>query len=235
MKFCQNCGLENTDEATACKGCSTALAGSGKTTKRSMEPLKRQQEPAGAAGLLFDPTAWRARSKRPLRAAPGARRHYLVPAIGEPILLDPKGGPVVLGRDEECDIAIASAKVSRRHLEITFDDEDRASVRDLGTMNGTLVNERLLSEAFELKDGDELKIGDDSATYRLLEASDPESKLHSASSVKKMSATVSMKNVLGGDLALVPIADLLGQLARAKASGVLIIESEGASITFFEV
>ncbi len=233
MKFCQQCGLENTDEASLCTGCGTALAGSGKTTKRSMEPLKRHQEPPGAAGLLFDPASWRARSTRPLRAAPGARRHYLVPPIGDPIRLDPKGGPTVLGRDDECDIAISSAKVSRRHLEITF-DEDRAIVKDLGTMNGTLVNDRVLADPMELRDGDQVKFGDVTATYRLLEAGDPETKLHQVSSTQKTNATVSMKNVLGGDLAMVPIQDLLGQLARAKASGVLVVESADASITFFE-
>jgi hypothetical protein len=234
MKFCQNCGLENADEAATCTGCKNALGGSGPAKKRRPTSALGEQDPPGAAGLMVDPNQWRQRSKRPLRSAPGARRHLLVPPFGEPLVLEPKVGTLVLGRDEECDIVIASPKVSRRHVEISFRDES-PYVRDLGTMNGTLVNEKPVDGAQPLSDGDVLRFGDVMATYRVLEPGDSASNLRAAgAAAKRMNDTVPIKlGTLGGDLALLPMKELFAQLAKTKANGVLVVEGdEDGRVTF---
>ncbi|MGK3203190.1 protein kinase domain-containing protein [Amycolatopsis sp. MEPSY49] len=61
----------------------------------------------------------------------------------------------MIGRAPECDFRIAAdPKVSRRHCLI-----DGVTVHDLGSRNGTTVNGEVSSTA-ELRDGDELLIGD---------------------------------------------------------------------------
>lgn len=233
MKFCQNCGLENAEEAATCTGCSAALAGSTKSQKRRPTAPMGEQPRAEEAGLLFDPASWRAKSKRPLRSAPGTRRHFLVPPIGEPIALAAKDGALVLGRDDECDIVIGSPKVSRRHVEISF-KEGGFFVRDLGTMNGTRVNEHAVVESRPLADGDVLRFGDVMATYKVVEPGESSTKLRPTTSSKNANDTVPItRGTLGGNLALFAIEEVLAQLAKAKADGVLTIEGdEDGSVTF---
>jgi hypothetical protein len=58
--------------------------------------------------------------------------------------LDPQRGQTVVGRHPDCDIVIADASVSRRHCAIAFDDGG-FRIADLGSANGTLVNDVLVS------------------------------------------------------------------------------------------
>src|SRR5947208_254389 len=70
---------------------------------------------------------------------PASVRHYLLPPMGGPLLLAARAAPYVVGRDDACDLVIASANVSRRHCELVVQDA-RATVRDLDARNGTYVN-----------------------------------------------------------------------------------------------
>src|SRR2546426_1163782 len=67
-------------------------------------------------------------------------------------------GEFMFGRGPECDVRPNSDLVSRQHclLHIT---EDTASIRDLGSVNGTLVNGQLVTAARALDHGDTLQIG----------------------------------------------------------------------------
>lgn len=68
----------------------------------------------------------------------------------------PLSGPVMLvGRDEEADIRVDEALVSRNHARIER-REDRFVVLDLGSTNLTRVNGEVVSER-ELRHGDEVK------------------------------------------------------------------------------
>ncbi len=64
---------------------------------------------------------------------------------------------MLLGRHEECDVQLNSAKVSRRHCIIAAVD-DRLVIRDLGSTNGVRINGTRHDEG-ELHHGDELVIG----------------------------------------------------------------------------
>jgi len=65
--------------------------------------------------------------------------------------------PISVGRGEECKVRIPLAAVSRRHCELTIDD-DELVVKDLKSSNGTFVNgERVRSR--ELAPGDLLAVG----------------------------------------------------------------------------
>ncbi|MBX3251240.1 MAG: diguanylate cyclase [Myxococcales bacterium] len=65
--------------------------------------------------------------------------------------------PVVIGRSSRCEVQIDQESVSRNHARIAFDGRAYL-VRDLGSTNGTYVNDELV-ESFELRDGDQIKVG----------------------------------------------------------------------------
>lgn len=70
----------------------------------------------------------------------------------------PLSQPIVLiGRHQECDVQIASRKISRRHCCIA-QVADYFVVRDLGSTNGIRINGERLIEG-KLLAGDELVIG----------------------------------------------------------------------------
>ena len=64
---------------------------------------------------------------------------------------------VSLGRDPESDIFLDDITVSRRHAEVERDGA-RYSIRDVGSLNGTYVNRKLV-ESGELNEGDEVQVG----------------------------------------------------------------------------
>ena len=69
----------------------------------------------------------------------------------------------LLGRGEDCDLALHDAEVSRHHCTIRIRGGE-AVVSDLGSSNGTFVNgNRIVSQA-TVRTGDELKLG----TFRFL-------------------------------------------------------------------
>jgi hypothetical protein len=64
---------------------------------------------------------------------------------------------VVIGRSRDCDLRIADLNASRRHAELQKDG-DGYWIVDLGSMNGTLVNERRVDRE-RLDDGDRITLG----------------------------------------------------------------------------
>ena len=68
-------------------------------------------------------------------------------------------GRAVVGRSRECDVRVEDGNVSRRHFEISRDDESRWTVVDLGSTNGTEVNGRRVTRRTPLSDGDRIAIG----------------------------------------------------------------------------
>ena len=67
----------------------------------------------------------------------------------------PLTGVTVIGRNPECDISIPTDEVSRRHAELR-PSQDGVMVEDLGSANGTFVNDRRVTREL-LKHGDELR------------------------------------------------------------------------------
>jgi hypothetical protein len=66
--------------------------------------------------------------------------------------------PSVIGRDSGSDIQVSDANASRAHARVATDGLGTWSVEDLGSTNGTLLNDQLVDQAL-LRDGDLLTIG----------------------------------------------------------------------------
>ena len=79
------------------------------------------------------------------------------------LLLQP--GQNVLGRSEEATVRIDAPGVSRRHARIVV-TEDRATIEDLASKNGTFVGERPLDGPTPLHDGDRVRLGRQLLAFR---------------------------------------------------------------------
>lgn len=66
--------------------------------------------------------------------------------------------PLIIGRSPQCEIQVDQESVSRNHCRIRFTGTEFL-VRDLGSTNGTYVNDDLVQEEGRLRHGDQLKVG----------------------------------------------------------------------------
>lgn len=67
-------------------------------------------------------------------------------------------GDNVLGREGDDVVELHSPTVSRRHARVTL-SPDRATVEDLGSKNGTYVNEARVTSPVRVSDGDVVRVG----------------------------------------------------------------------------
>ena len=79
------------------------------------------------------------------------------PRKGENIELAPPG--ISIGREEDNDVQLLVAGVSRYHAKITFNGSDWR-IQDLGSTNGTKVNGKPIQSPVPLQENDAIAIGD---------------------------------------------------------------------------
>ena len=84
----------------------------------------------------------------------------LILAKGEPRgkVISADKDSLVIGRQDDCDLVISSAKVSRQHCRIDVTG-DTASLTDLGSANGTFLNGQKVTSAKPLSAGDKVVVG----------------------------------------------------------------------------
>ena len=85
------------------------------------------------------------------------------PQAGARVELPPPPARLLLGRGEDCDLVLLDADCSREHVELVR-DLDGCLARDLGSKNGSRINDRPLRER-RLRDRDELLIGQTVVVY----------------------------------------------------------------------
>lgn len=122
-------------------------------------------EPAGAdeAGdfesqktSLFDPSEEEETESPRLEVISG-------PAEGDDFEFD--GSRVVAGRSTDNDVVIPDEAMSREHFELVEEADGTFTIRDLDSVNGTIVNGRLIEEA-DLLPGDRIETGN--TTFELV-------------------------------------------------------------------
>ena len=65
----------------------------------------------------------------------------------------------LIGRAVDCNLQLECAYISRHHCELIVDDRRReVRVRDLGSQNGTFVNDAEVERECRLQDGDRLRV-----------------------------------------------------------------------------
>jgi len=76
-------------------------------------------------------------------------------------------GENVIGRDPDVSVTLNGAIISRRHACVIVKD-GLAQVEDLGSKNGTLVDNERLTARRALQDGDVITVGDYELTFKIV-------------------------------------------------------------------
>lgn len=79
------------------------------------------------------------------------------PTAGQTVYLESKD-KWSIGRSTECDLVFQEASVSRNHCNLVYLGEEKWSLQDLGSSNGTWVEGERVKE-HELKNGDKFQLG----------------------------------------------------------------------------
>lgn len=151
--YCTRCGQANPDDARFCLHCGTMLARAGgdrpgETT--SIISLSGEGEAEYGEESFADPAS--------LESLPVGTALLVVkrgPNAGSRFLLD--SDITTAGRHRDSDIFLDDVTVSRRHAEF-YRHGERFIVRDVGSLNGTYVNQERIEEA-ALNGGDEVQVG----------------------------------------------------------------------------
>ena len=73
---------------------------------------------------------------------------------------------ITLGRGKDCDVVIDDKSVSKHHLEISL-ESDGLYIKDLGSSNGTKLNDTSVTEKTALRTNDVLKLGYSTVTVEI--------------------------------------------------------------------
>jgi DNA-binding SARP family transcriptional activator len=86
-------------------------------------------------------------------------------AAGSPMLVGPSGqrivlgpAPVLIGRQQDCDLVLPDEQASRRHARVTADG-DGYVLEDVGSTNGTYLDGSRVAGPVRLTDGNRIEIG----------------------------------------------------------------------------
>lgn len=144
--FCNSCGHRNPPNASFCSSCGAVLDMPDERTVviAQVDPMQDLPGPSDNASIRLGD-------------------------IGEHAVLVIRSGDLTgsrftlskditqIGRHQDSDILLDDITVSRRHAEIVRTSKSLI-VRDLGSLNGTYVNQSRVDE-FALQHGDELQVG----------------------------------------------------------------------------
>ena len=65
---------------------------------------------------------------------------------------------IIIGRDKDADLTLSFSAVSRRHAKLSL-QRDGYMLEDLGSSNGTFLNDKRVKEKVILKSGDQIRLG----------------------------------------------------------------------------
>ncbi len=150
----------------------------------------------GAPGLaaLNDPLAPAIEATPPVpEHIRGMRVVFLAPAgVPAPVMLDRL--PMILGRSESADIALAFSSISREHARLFIEDE-KLFIEDMGSSNGVQVNGEKHRKS-ELAAGDMVQLG--VVEFRVARRGDSTVVIQRAAADEKAAASRSNKGLIAG-------------------------------------
>jgi len=135
--------------------------------------MRSRREEESGEGTMLDPNLARPRLKEGLMPADTGMFLRIESGIGAGrVVTLSAGGTHTIGR-EGADVALADAKVSRKHAELILLGPGRLFVRDLASTNGTFLNGRRLTDRRELAHDDRIRVGDTVLAFSIVEGSIP--------------------------------------------------------------
>jgi pSer/pThr/pTyr-binding forkhead associated (FHA) protein len=139
---------------------------------------------------------------------------------------------IVVGRSSDLDLVLVEEMVSRKHARLKLVD-GAVEIEDLGSTNGTFVNGERINHA-RLKEGDRILIGSnilkvvnlgtDHSEPATRRGSDPAEVARPATVQRRGDASSEAR--MSGDLAEIPLPDLLQLFGTSRKTAVLEISTE---------
>lgn len=151
---------------------------------------------------------------------------------------------LVIGRSEKCDVCLSEKKISRRHCRI-FQQDGKFTLEDMGSTNGTYVNDQKVSAQVSLQAGDRIRVGTslietqikegEAALAQKIEVAKAEAaeiavplQIEESAPAEPPAAAPTaereaVKKPLSGSLSEMGLADLLQTLATNRRSGHLLL------------
>lgn len=139
----------------------------------------------------------------------------------------PSDKEIVIGRGGELDIVLVEDMVSRKHAKLST-QAGKIVIQDLGSTNGTFVNGEKIKRA-RLKEGDRVLIG--TSILKLIVATDSSNLGATKDELNAALDNIGRKqqhktDITAGDIAELPLPDMLTLLSTNKKTGVLAVKSE---------
>ena len=144
--FCNNCGHRNAAGSNFCSSCGQALERAADEEPKTITFSLEQAPPTGEE-LQVDLAEVPRRGVLIATRGPNSGSEF---GLGQ--------GVTTIGRHPESDIFLDDVTVSRRHVEVERAD-DGYRIRDVGSLNGTYVNQQLVEDERALANGDEVQVG----------------------------------------------------------------------------
>lgn len=158
MLTCQNCGHANPAQSNFCGNCGSPLA-----KERGVDDTQIISDNTRVIPVVTEDVVvvddLKAEDQEAVKALRPGSALLIVrrPSLEERFLIDEPA--TTAGRHPKADIFLDDITVSRHHAEFTISPAGVVSVRDLGSLNGTYVNRKLVEEPVALRTGDEVQIG----------------------------------------------------------------------------
>ncbi len=111
--------------------------------------------------------------------APARRRGVLILTVGEHagrVIPVDDSKPIRFGRSDDCTWVLADPSLSRLHAEVVRAGSDHL-ISDLGSTNGTFVNDERIDGVVHLADGDRIRLGQSRLRFALLDEEEGEALL----------------------------------------------------------
>src|SRR5918996_226258 len=143
--------------------------------ERILAAMRGRFRPDRLAPQSARPPSHRRETPAEERAATPCLVQMTGPSIGKRYPLGP--GPFTIGREEGNTVRLEVDSVSRQHAQI-FERDGGYFVADLGSTNGTCVNEHEVKDGTPLRSGDQLRVG--RVIFKFLSGDDVESQYHEA-------------------------------------------------------
>lgn len=143
--ICRQCGQRTMSDAAFCSSCGTAVVRGGDETE-AISRVDTRDPLAGHGDVAVGTLAPALTATLMVRSGPQAGERFSL-----------SRATTRIGRHPDSDVSLDDISVSRRHAEIER-QSDEYVLRDVGSLNGTYVNQRR-SDSVVLQQGDEILIG----------------------------------------------------------------------------
>ena len=142
-------------------------------------------------------------------------RLIIIQGPGKGRRIEPLDTGLVVGRQQGLELTLDSAAVSRRHARLSWEGE-RVYVEDLGSSNGTFINETRITERQPLWPGDTLRIGASVIEWEAAPRTDLEMTIHRQTAAVTSNAELFRDNAGPKLQAVLQLAHELGQALDAE-------------------